>query len=86
MDTHYLGSYQWDYCRKLATIAGIYDDAMKDYIATNQAIYDRSSMERKSMQPGERDSYRETRFRRLDGEKSYELLYSEVQQETAAGV
>jgi hypothetical protein len=38
------------------------------------------------MQPGERDSYRETRFRRLDGEKSYELLYSEVQQETAAGV
>lgn len=86
VDTHYLGSHQWDYCRKLAIIAGIYDDAMENYIATNQAIYDRSSMERKSMQPGERDSYRETRFRRLDGEQSYELLYSEMQKETAAGI
>ena len=86
VDTHILGSYQWNYCRNLATIAGIYDDAMENYIATNEAIYNRSGMERKAMEPGERDSYRETRFRRLDGEKSYDILYSEVPHETVTGI
>lgn len=35
-DTHYLGSGQWDYCRKMAKIAGNYDDEMEDYIAMNK--------------------------------------------------
>jgi cation diffusion facilitator CzcD-associated flavoprotein CzcO len=87
VNTHYLGSYQFDYCRNLARIAGVYDDVMEDYIATNEAIYDRSGKERKIMEPGGRDSYRETRFRRLDGEQSYDILHSEVvYPETAARI
>lgn len=87
VDTHYLGSCQFDYCRNLATIAGLYDEAMEDYISTNEAIYDRSGKERKIMEPGGRDSYRETRFRRLDGEQSYVILHSEVvNPEMAAGI
>ena len=35
-DTHYLGDYQWDYCRRLAKYAGLYDDAMEDYLQTNE--------------------------------------------------
>jgi hypothetical protein len=35
-DTHYLGDAQWDYCRDMAKMAGIYDDKMEDYIATNK--------------------------------------------------
>ena len=35
-DTHYLGSAQWDYCRELAKLAGLYDDKMEKYIATNK--------------------------------------------------
>ncbi|KAL3775800.1 hypothetical protein ACHAW5_002296 [Stephanodiscus triporus] len=78
LDTHYLGSFQWDYCRKLARIGGTYDDSMENFIATNEAMYDRSQMERTGMAPGERDLYRETRFRRLDEQRSFEILYSEI--------
>ena len=35
-DTHYLGGTQWDYCRRLAKLAGTFDDTVDDYIATNQ--------------------------------------------------
>jgi hypothetical protein len=35
-DTHHLGGAQWDYCRKLAKLAGIYDDSLESYIATNK--------------------------------------------------
>ncbi len=77
-DMHYLGSFQWDYCRRLARISGTYDDSTEDYIATNKALYDRSRIERKGMVPGGRDQYRETRFRRLDSKRSYEILYSEI--------
>jgi hypothetical protein len=35
-DTHYLGSYQWDYCRRLAQIGGFYDQSIENYIATNK--------------------------------------------------
>jgi Flavin-binding monooxygenase-like len=34
-DTHYLGSGQWDYCRRLAKYAGIYDAVIEAYISTN---------------------------------------------------
>lgn len=35
-DTHYLGSAQWDYCRRMAAYAGILDDALEGYLAINQ--------------------------------------------------
>ena len=79
VDTHFLGSYQWDYCRKIAKIGGVHDDAMENYIATNKAIYDRSGKERKSMTPGGDDLYRETRFSRLEDEQSYKILHSEIE-------
>ena len=39
-DTHYLGSYQWDYCRRLAKIGGFYDNTIENYIATNKVRLD----------------------------------------------
>jgi len=35
-DTHYLGNAQWEYCAHMAQNAGLYDDEMKDYLATNK--------------------------------------------------
>jgi hypothetical protein len=35
-ETHYLGAAQWDHLRELARMAGIYDDQMEAYIATNK--------------------------------------------------
>jgi hypothetical protein len=35
-DTHFLGSYQWDYCRKLAKLGGFYDQSTENYISTNK--------------------------------------------------
>jgi hypothetical protein len=77
-DTHYLGSHQWEYCRSLSRMSGRYDDGTEDYICTNEAIYECSKMEREGMVPGGEDLYRETRFRRLDDERSYDVLYSEM--------
>jgi hypothetical protein len=78
-DTHHLGPFQWDYCRRLARIGGTYDDSTENFIATNRAMYDRSQVERQGTSPGGRDLYRETRFRRLDDERSYEILHSEIE-------
>eukprot|EP00580_Thalassiosira_gravida_P001067 CAMPEP_0201603364 /NCGR_PEP_ID=MMETSP0492-20130828/3825_1 /ASSEMBLY_ACC=CAM_ASM_000837 /TAXON_ID=420259 /ORGANISM="Thalassiosira gravida, Strain GMp14c1" /LENGTH=510 /DNA_ID=CAMNT_0048067121 /DNA_START=233 /DNA_END=1765 /DNA_ORIENTATION=+ len=77
-DTHFLGSYQWDYCRNVAKKAGVYNDDMENYIATNKALYDCSGKERKGVTPGGDDVYRETRFRRMEKEQSYEILHSEI--------
>jgi Flavin-binding monooxygenase-like len=35
-DTHYLGSAQWEYCRRMARYAGNLDQETEDYIATNK--------------------------------------------------
>lgn len=35
-DTHYLGSAQWDYCRRMADLAGLRDASFDAYIDTNQ--------------------------------------------------
>lgn len=35
-DTHFLGGAQWDYFRRMAKYAGIYDEDMEKYIATNK--------------------------------------------------
>ncbi len=78
-DTHNLGSFQWDFCRRIAKIGGNYDEEMEKFIVTNKAIYDRSGKERKSMIPGGEDTYRETRFRRDDENQSYEILQTEME-------
>jgi hypothetical protein len=59
-------------------MGGTYDYSMENFIETNRAIYDRSQVERMGMTPGGSDLYRETRFRRLDDERSYEILHSEI--------
>lgn len=35
-DTHYLGSAQWDYCRRMAEYADAYDEKLSDYLAINK--------------------------------------------------
>jgi thioredoxin reductase len=35
-DTHYLGDAQWNYCRRMAEYADVYDDGMEDYLMTNK--------------------------------------------------
>jgi Flavin-binding monooxygenase-like len=34
-DTHYLGEGQWEYCRRMAKLAGRHDQQVDDYIETN---------------------------------------------------
>ncbi|KAL7469752.1 hypothetical protein ACHAXS_009998 [Conticribra weissflogii] len=80
-DTHFLGSHQWDYCRNMAKMGGVYDESMEKYIATNKALYDRSGKERKEMLPGGKDKYRETRFQRDDENQTYRIIYSEMEEE-----
>jgi len=70
-DTHFLGPYQWDYCRKIAKLAGIYDSNMEHYISTNKAIYDDAGKERKSLFPGGPDTYRNLSYIRNDSQKSF---------------
>jgi len=79
VDTHFLGSFQWQYSRRLAKIGGVYDEDMENYIATNKAMYDRSGKERKSMTPGGDDIYRETIFRREDEKQSYQILSTKLE-------
>lgn len=38
-DTHYLGAAQWEYCRRMAKYAQLYDEKMKDFILTNQVSF-----------------------------------------------
>ena len=66
-DTHYLGRYQWDYCRRIASLANNLTPELERYILTNKAIYDHSECERKGMIPGGLDTYRSTRYERFDG-------------------
>ncbi|KAL3934286.1 MAG: hypothetical protein SGBAC_009964 [Bacillariaceae sp.] len=35
-DTHFLGSFQWDYCRMMAKIGCFYDEDIEAFIATNK--------------------------------------------------
>ena len=65
-DTHYLGSFQWDYCRKMARIAGSLDGKTERFLATNKAIYDHSGSRRKGLFPGGEDIYRGDKYVRDD--------------------
>ena len=48
--------------------------------AIGKAIYDHSSQEHKGGFPGGADTYRQTRYKRLDEEQSYQVVYSELEQ------
>lgn len=64
VDTHFLGSAQWDYSREMAKLAGIYNDTIEQYISTNKEIYDHAGTARKSLFPGGPDTYREIKYTR----------------------
>ena len=72
-DTHFLGSYQWDACHKYAKIAGVYDEAAENFIATNKAIYDHSGKRRKGLFPGGPDTYRDDLYVRQDEKQSFDV-------------
>jgi hypothetical protein len=42
-DTHCLGSAQWEYCRRMAEYAGVLDDSIEDYLATNKVGEERDA-------------------------------------------
>lgn len=77
-DTHFLGSYQWDACRNYAKIAGMYDEATENFIATNKAIYDHSGMRRKGLFPGGPDTYREDLYVRQEGKQRFQVQLAEA--------
>mmetsp|Transcript_47506 Transcript_47506/g.143770 ORF Transcript_47506/g.143770 Transcript_47506/m.143770 type:complete len:557 (-) Transcript_47506:38-1708(-) len=79
-ETHFLGSFQWDYLRKTAKLTGVYDEEMENFIATNKAIYDHSGTERKGLPPGVSDIYRLTCYERDESQKSFKILASEISQ------
>lgn len=71
-DTHYLGSFQWDYCRMLSKMANIYNEDMERFISGNEAIYNKSGKERTTLFPGGPDSYRQTNYIRNEQEGTFE--------------
>lgn len=72
-DTHYLGSAQWDYCRDLAAMAHLYDNAMERYISTNRAIYEHSKGVRATF-PAAPDSYRDFVYSRDDSCQGFHVV------------
>jgi len=75
-DTHFLGDFQWAYCRQLVELAQFSnkdrDDEedldtntkafLEDYLKTNEEIYNHAGMARKSDFPGGPDDYRSIRY------------------------
>jgi hypothetical protein len=70
-DSHYLGSAQWDYCRRLASYADIYDNRMEDFLVTNKTIYDHTWVQRKNVFPAGPDRYRDYCYQRLETQRSF---------------
>eukprot|EP00956_Cyclotella_meneghiniana_P023713 scaffold46697_cov72-Cyclotella_meneghiniana.AAC.2 len=75
-DTHSLGSQQWDYCRDIAKISGVYDSSMENYLAVNKQLHSFSMREKKATIPGGEDTYRLTRFHRDDKNQTYRIISS----------
>eukprot|EP00956_Cyclotella_meneghiniana_P038016 scaffold147757_cov27-Cyclotella_meneghiniana.AAC.1 len=69
-DTHSLGSHQWDYCRDIAKISGLYDSSVENYLAVNKQLHSFSMREKKATIPGGEDTYRLTRFHRDDNHQT----------------
>eukprot|EP00978_Attheya_sp_CCMP212_P036594 scaffold167398_cov46-Attheya_sp.AAC.1 len=84
VDTHYLGSHQWDYCRKMARMAGLYDEAMENFIATNKIIYEDASQRRKGLFPGGPDDYRANCYIRNDENQSFQMVVNKVAKEPSS--
>ena len=38
-DTHFLGSYQWEACRKYAKLGNVLNDSVEKYIQTNKVCF-----------------------------------------------
>lgn len=79
VDTHFLGDAQWDYCRDMAKLAGLYDrkesaDATEAYIRMNKALYDYAGQARKSLLPGGPDTYRSLIFTRDPSQQQFDVV------------
>lgn len=72
-DTHFLGSFQWEACRKYARYGNVLDESVHKYISTNQAIYDDSNNARKGAFPGGPDNYRYQSYIRDDENESFHV-------------
>eukprot|EP00542_Grammatophora_oceanica_P011880 CAMPEP_0194049616 /NCGR_PEP_ID=MMETSP0009_2-20130614/30788_1 /TAXON_ID=210454 /ORGANISM="Grammatophora oceanica, Strain CCMP 410" /LENGTH=464 /DNA_ID=CAMNT_0038695817 /DNA_START=47 /DNA_END=1441 /DNA_ORIENTATION=+ len=77
-DTHYLGAFQWEYCRKMLRIAGKLTPRMDRHISVNRDIYNHAGSQRKGTKPGEPDTYRSTVYERVDKEATFRVIRSEV--------
>jgi hypothetical protein len=101
VDTHYLGDAQWDYCRDMARLAGLYYDdtttasncgdttaeaSIEAYIRMNKAIYDYIGRYRKSLLPGGPDSYRSLIITRYPSQDKFEVTTSMNSSSTLTGV
>jgi len=77
-DTHYLGDNQWDYCRAMAQISGMYDEEMNKYLKMNQAIYEYSRMRNGGkvfpFGPFGPDSYRSVKYFRNDHDQIFTAI------------
>ncbi|KAL7561580.1 hypothetical protein ACA910_004173 [Epithemia clementina (nom. ined.)] len=84
-DTHYLGPAQWDYCRRMARYAEIYDETIESYLRVNKEIWDLSSFERKGEFPGGPDDYRQSVFYRDHEKHNCKLVSSLIQPQQTEG-
>lgn len=73
-DTHVLGDQQWDYCRGMAKLAGLYDDELESYLAMNKALYDYAGKSRKELRPGGPDTYRCLVFHRDQPNRRFDVV------------
>jgi thioredoxin reductase len=73
-DTHYLGKYQWQYCRTMAEICGTCNTEMKRYLTMNQAIYEHTADNRNQLFPGGPDTYRNVKYIRNDQEQKFTVI------------
>ena len=71
-DTHFLGPAQWDYGRRMAAYAGLLDNKVENYIATQEAIYNDAGQARKGEFPAGPDTYRSLCYKRRDEQRSFE--------------
>jgi hypothetical protein len=83
-DTHFLGDQQWDYCRAMAKLAGLYDDETESYLAMNKALYDYAGKARKDMVPGGPDTYRSLVFHRDQPNRRFDVLDASLADANAA--
>mmetsp|Transcript_34250 Transcript_34250/g.71290 ORF Transcript_34250/g.71290 Transcript_34250/m.71290 type:complete len:560 (-) Transcript_34250:334-2013(-) len=72
-NTHYLGAAQWDYCRRMAQLAGLYDESIEAYLKINKEIYDHAGGQRKGF-PGGPDHYRKLRYERDHTAQTWRVL------------